>query len=43
MTGGTLYRLGGEVADVGHFLPPFTRLGLNRGRGAFLAELCSLP
>src|SRR5262245_65706032 len=43
MTGGTLCRLGGEVADVGHFLPLFTRLGVNRGRGGFLAELCSLP
>jgi hypothetical protein len=43
MTGGTLCRLGGEVAGVGHFLPLFARLGVNRGRGAFLAELCSLP
>ena len=38
MTGGTLCRLGGEVAGVGHFLPLFARLGVNRGRGAFLAD-----
>ena len=43
MTGGSLCRLGGEVAGVGHFLPLFARLGVNRGRSAFLAELCSLP
>src|SRR5262245_13685111 len=43
MTGGTLCRLGGEVAGVGRSLPLFARLGVTRGRGAVLAQLCSLP
>jgi len=42
MTGGALCRLGGEVAGVGYLLPLFARLWVNRGRGALLAELCSL-